>query len=563
MLYSSLIGKIDKDFTNIKDKSASEILLGCGYIHKKSDGLYVLMPLGYKTVTKITKLISLNLENLNAQELFLTSESDVSLLKKSGREKVLKDSTISFLDSHKNNRIISSFNEEIVTDILTNYIFSIEDLPVVLYQYKAKFRESLDFRPSIIKAREYIVADIFSFHKSYTDLNNFFPKIHKTISSILEKLNINYLIFESDSSKTGGEKGYGFAIEDKEGSDIIIYCDKCKFSARDSVGKSVKESSSVDIRKSSTVKIKYSFSQKDLAAYFNVPLSKIGKTQIFKTNSGYVMTLVRADYNVSEEKLSKYLDDIVIKEASKKEISKLGFKKNWISVFENKDLKIIIDDALKKTENMILKSKDINRYIINANIALDFNSDYIADIVKAREGDCCLVCGNTLKRKRVMEIAKFIKINNGFSKKMGFCIKNKHRITNPYMGSFSIGIERLLLATIESNRDELGLTLPEIVAPYKFHLMNIGKTPRTVILVEEIYNLILKDCLYDDRKIETNIKENLSYLLGMPYVITVNDEFAQEDKFSVLNRQSGEKIILSLKSFKELFLEVEKGNNPF
>jgi len=548
MLYTRLFGKTLRSVPQDIKSHAYALLVRGGYIRPLGQGLYSYLPLGLRVFQNIRKIIYEEMMSLGGQEVLVPFVNPRDIWKKSGRDNLIDKELVRFKDRSNRELVLAPTHEEAMVELVRSAINSYRDLPILLFQFQNKFRDEERTRGGLVRTKEFMMKDAYSFHKSYSDLNNFFPKIFASYQNIFQRCGLDIMVANSDVGFMGGEKAYEFLMPTEWGDDVVIYCPSCGYKANCEIavgGKQYYSGTLKDLKKKYTPDCT---TMDNLSACLDVPKNKLAKTMVYKTRDELVMAVVRADYEVSEEKLSRYLGKPVIGLADNKELKSHGLVPGFVSPMDLKtDMRVVVDDTVVNTANLVFGSNKKNYHLDNVNFGRDFETEEVADIVRIQADDYCLQCGEKLHEMRVMELGNIFKLRDYYSKSMNLCIQDdKGERIFPHMGAYGIGMGRLVSAIVEANHDEKGITWPESIAPFKVFLISIGKSLSVKKSVDKIHDELGDAALLDDRHESPGVKFRDAEILGIPYRIVVSTRNLQKGLVELKIRKTGDTMLVSI-----------------
>jgi prolyl-tRNA synthetase len=399
--------------------------------------------------------------------------------------------------------------------------------------------------------------DAYSFHRSFTDLNNFFPKIFAAYTKIFKRCHVEVITAEAGVGYIGGEKAYEFLLPVDYGDDVVIVCDHCGYSANRVVAVGKKEVVNEVPRELEVVHTPNCTTMDDLSTCLDIPKEKLGKAMVFKTTVGYVMATVRGDYDVSLEKLSRYLGIPVLRKASKQELELLGLIPGYLSPIElSQEVDVVLDDTIANSSNLVFGTNQINYHYINVNFGRDYEGENVGDISMIKAENFCIQCGHPLREVQAMELGNIFKLGTFFTKGMKLACTDEHgNKFYPSMGAYGIGLGRLMTAIVEENRDNKGICWPYNIAPYKVFLMGIGKSFRVQKLVDKLQSEFFEELLEDDRPESPGVKFKDADLIGLPLRIVISSKNLQDNKVEFHDRKTGETWLVSVGKISEVLEE--------
>jgi len=557
MRYSRLFGKTKKESQNELFQESYSLLFKAGFARPLGQGLYCFLPIGLRVLRNIKRIISEEMEGLGGSEIQVPLVNPADLWEESGRNVTMGDSLIHFRDIRNSEMVLAPTHEEAVVSLVKQSIHSYRDFPIYLFQFQTKFRNDYKTRGGMIRTREFEMSDSYSFHRSFSDLNNFFPKVFASFERIFNKCAVPYITAESEVGFMHGSRAYEFLTIDSQGKDTVVLCDNCGYRAREDVALAIKKNQTESLKPFERIETGKLKTMKKISAFLNRPMNSLGKAMIYSSTDGLIMAVVRADYEVSREKLSRYLSLTHIKPASKEELDTAGLVPGFMSPVDPPgNITIVIDDTIVNSSNLAIASNDEGFYFLNANFGRDFDCYHVTDISRIKDSDLCLSCGSELKEIHALELGNLFKLDDYFSKKMHLQFQDEEGVKRyPWMGSYGIGLGRLMVAVVEANHDNLGIVWPFELAPFKYFLMGIGKSLTIKKYVEEIEELLGSDVLVDDRTESISKKFRDAELIGIPLRIVVSSRYIEDEQIELCERSTRKKWLVHKSDLKN---EIEK-----
>ncbi|MFP4363372.1 MAG: proline--tRNA ligase [Spirochaetia bacterium] len=548
MLYTKLFGKTLRTVPHELKTKSHEYLIRGGFIRSLGQGLFSLLPLGHKVMKNIREIIIEELELLGGQEVNVPMINPLDIWKRSGRDELVAMDMVRFRDRSGKDLVISPTHEEAMVELVRQGIQSYRDLPILLYQFQLKFRDEEKPGYGLIRAKEFTMNDGYSFHSSYSDLNNFFPKVFSAYERIFKKCGVQIYTAESGVGYMGGEKAYEFLAPVDWGDNNLIYCTSCGYKANQDIAMGTKRYFTGPLKQVKKIETPQCSTMDQLSVYLDKPKTSLVKSMVYRSTIGFVMAVVRADFTVSIDKLSKYIKAPIIRLASKDELISLGLVPGYLSPLDAPErMIIVVDDSVSNSANLVIGANEWERHFVNVNFGRDFETENVADIVKIKTPARCFQCGADLEAQPVLEVANIFKLGNFYSRSMGLIFTDdKGKETHPFMGSYGIGMGRLLSAIVETNHDEQGVVWPIRISPFKAFLMGIGKSISVKRVVDEIHRQLGTLVLVDDRGESPGVKFQDSDLLGFPFRIVVTAKHLEDQKVELLERRSGKKKVLPI-----------------
>ena len=513
------------------------LLLRSGMIRKLVSGVYGFMPLGWRSVCKIQDIIRQEMDAAGGQEIHMSAIQPAELWQESGRWGAYGPELWRVKDRNGREFCLGPTHEEIFTDIVRNDISSHRQLPVNLYQIQTKYRDEARPRFGLMRSREFIMKDAYSFDKDYEGLDQSYQDMYEAYEKIFTRCGLTFRPVEADTGAIGGSNSHEFTALSEVGESEIAYCEHCSMAATVERAECVdaEPQNDVEMLPMEEVHTPGTKTIEDVAAYLKLEKSQTIKALLFVTydedgkENGYVAAFVRGDRELNMTKLVNALN---IPEHSIEfaDEEKMGAVTGCVGGFTGPvglhDCKIIVDSELPGLKNLCAGACKEDHHLINVNYGRDYEGDIIVDIKTLAEGDPCPVCGAPVKHARGIEVGQVFKLGTKYSESMGATYKDENQKDQPIvMGSYGIGVTRTLAAVVEQNHDENGIIWPMSVAPY--HVIITVMKPddeQQAEAAERIYNEVIRsgaEVLMDDRKERPGVKFKDADLLGIPIRITV------------------------------------------
>ncbi len=557
MRYTQLFGKTLRNVHHGVKSEGFALLLRGGFVRSHGNGLFSYLPLGYKVVQKVKRIIREEMELLGGQEVSVPLVNPLEIWEKSGRDRLISQDMIRFKDRTARHLVLAPSHEETFVELVRIGLRSYRDLPVFMYQFQNKFRDEERIRYGLIRGKEFLMKDAYSFHRSSSDLNNFFPRVFAAYMKIFERCGLKVSAAESGVGYMGGSKAFEFLLPCELGEDVMIVCPNCGYTANKTVAMGMKEFNTDTPKELQEVATPGCTSMEEVSEYLEISRDQLAKTMIFKTLGGMVTAVVRGDYEVSREKLSRYLGDPVLDIADESELREMGYVPGYLSPIgiEN-TMPLVVDGTVARSANLVVGANKEGYHLMNANFGRDFETSRIADISMIKEQNRCLQCSSPLQEFRALEIGNIFKLEDFYSKSMELYFQEENgKKVYPYMGSYGIGIDRLIGAVAEKYHDRKGLVWPSEIAPFRFFLMGIGKSSSVRQKVEDLYEQISEDTLLDDRRESPGVKFQDADLVGIPYRIVISAKRCEENCVEVHDRYSSRSRIVKM---DDLPAEIER-----
>ncbi|EEI23936.1 proline--tRNA ligase [Lentilactobacillus hilgardii] len=527
-----------------------KMLVRAGYIKQISAGMYAYLPLAYRVLTKIETIVRQEMEKTSAHEMLMPDVLPAELWKESGRYETYGPELFKFKNRHDTDFILGPTHEETFTELIRDSIKSYKQLPLILYQIQNKYRDEDRPRYGLLRSREFIMKDAYSFAANEADLDDAYRAMEKAYRTIFDRIGLKYRVIIGDGGAMGGSDSKEFSAMAAVGEDTIVYSDESDYFANLEMAKSKvtdepSTEAEADLKKVATPNVK---SIDEVADFLGVSTKKTIKSMLYIADEKPVLVLVRGDYDVNDVKLKNYLKADFLDLATDEQAVKF-LKADFGSlgpVGVSDDVRILADTRVGNMKNAVVGADEDGYHYVNANLNRDFRIDAVDDFVVVKEGELSPDGKGKLKFTRGIEIGHIFKLGTRYSKSLNANVLDENGRSIPViMGSYGIGISRLLSAISEQNADENGLVWPVAVAPYTVHVIPINvKKEVQMNLANQIEEQLTEngiEVLVDDRRERPGVKFADSDLLGIPLRITVGKK-ADEGIVEIKIRKNGETV---------------------
>ena len=531
---------------------ASHIFLSrAGFVSQTAAGLYNYMPLAKRVIKKIEKVVNEEMEKVGAQEVELSFVTPADLWAESGRIEKFGKELLRFRDRKENLFVLGPTHEEMMVDLVRNRVTSYKNLPLNLYQIKTKFRDEARPRFGLMRGREFIMKDGYSFHASEEDLDREFDAMESAYKKILTRLGLDYRVVEADSGAIGGSGSKELMVIADSGEDTIAICSKCEYGANVEAAirasrEDIPEAPEAEFNKFLTPDIK---SIEDLASFFKVDpyytVKCVAKKLIYEDENEIVLFFMRGSDNLQEVKAVNAADALDIEDVSEEELQALGLLPGFIGPLDQNRAKHVIDSELKNATNMICGANEQDYHFIGVDLGIISEVAYFADIAEVNEGDRCPHCEGTLSFTKGIEVGHIFKLGTTYSEALKAEYLDENGKAQPFiMGTYGMGISRLVASVIEQHHDESGCVWTKETAPYMVNIMisNI-KNEEQVEAGEKLYTQLQDanvEVMLDDRKDRFGFKMKDAELIGFPYTIIIGKELVN-GSVQIFDRKTKEK----------------------
>ena len=518
-------------------------LLRAGMIRKLVSGVYGFMPLGFRAIRKIEEIIRQEMDAKGGQEIHMSALQPAELWQESGRWFAYGPEMWRLKDRNEREFCLGPTHEEIFTDIVRNEVNSYRQLPLNLYQIQTKYRDEKRPRFGLMRSREFVMKDAYSFDRDWEGLDKSYLEMYDAYEKIFTRCGLTFRPVEADTGAIGGSASHEFTAISDVGESEIAYCEKCDMAATTERAVCIDAAPTgepeLPMEKVVTPGTK---TIEEVANFLKVEPSKTMKALLFKVFGEteevfeYVAAFVRGDRELNMTKLVNALGvpEHAIEFANENEMgAETGCVGGFTGPIGLHDCKIVVDSELVGQKNLVAGACETDHHIINVNYGRDFNADIVTDLKLLKAGDPCPVCGAPVKLARGIEVGQVFKLGTKYSKSMGAYYKDENMVDQLIiMGCYGIGVTRTLAAIVEQHHDDNGIIWPMEVAPYHaiITIVNTGDEAQET-LAEIIYHELLKagvDTLIDDRKERPGVKFKDADILGIPVRITVGKRAAED-----------------------------------
>ena len=552
MRFSSLFGKTLKEIPSEADTASHRLLLRTGMIQQVAAGVYSYLPLGWRVLKKIEQIIREEMDKAGGQELMLPSLQPFELWEKSGRYPAFGKTLFMITDRREHTLVLGPTHEEVITDLVAHFVQSYRDLPLLLYQIQNKFRDEPRPRGGLLRVREFIMKDLYSFHTEEADLDRTYQEMIQAYKNVYARCGLPAVIVEADSGAIGGKESHEFMLIAETGEDGIVYCRTCDYAANLEKAQSKKPKfdmkAPLPVEEISTPNIK---TIEEVANFVGVPPHQTLKAVFYSADDELVFAVIRGDLEVNETKLRNLLKSSELRLATETEVSAAGLVAGAASPVGLKRIKIIADDSITLGANFVAGANKPDTHLKNVNYPRDFEVSVMTDIATARPNDGCPKCSGKLFSSLGIEVGHVFKLGTFLSEKLGASFLDQNGVSRPIiMGTYGIGLGRLLAAAIEQNHDDKGIIWPLSIAPYQVYLCPLRlENPDVAKAAEKVYKELTNkkiEVLFDDRDDSPGVKFNDADLLGIPLRLTISPRTLQSQSIELKWRKEKQAELIPL-----------------
>ena len=568
MLATKLYAPTLREVPSDADVVSQQLMLRAGFMRKTANGLYSFLPLGWRSIKKIEAIVREEMDRASAQEIMMPILQPAEIWKESGRWNAYGAEMMRINDRHDNEFCLGPTHEEMITTLVKNEINSYRQLPVNLYQIQSKFRDERRPRYGLMRSREFIMKDAYSFDVDEAGLDESYKSMYDAYTRIFTRCGLTFRPVEADSGAIGGSGTHEFMAIAEAGEADIVYCTKCDYAANIEIGKpgimkqdeeALQELSVVDTPNASTIEA--------VAEMLNLPLHKTIKAVVFSIDGKVVLAIVRGDHEVNEVAVQHaVLGSVEPEMATPEELEKVGLTAGFISPIglkQTEDFAIVVDESVMETYNVCGGANKKDAHYVNINPKRDFNVEdiIIAPIRLITKDDVCPKCGGALEHAKGIEVGQVFKLGTKYSEALQATFLDQNGRPNPMiMGCYGIGVSRTLAAAIEQYHDENGIIWPRSIAPFEAVIVPINAKDEALMSTSQtIYTALQEvgvDVLLDDRKDRAGVKFKDADLIGYPLRITVSKNTLENNEVEIQIRKSGEALPCAIDSVADKVTEL-------
>ncbi|MFQ5586900.1 MAG: proline--tRNA ligase [Thermodesulfobacteriota bacterium] len=550
MRFSRMLLPTLKEAPSDAEIVSHQLMVRAGMIRKVAAGIYNLLPLGLRALRRVERIVREEMDRAGAQELFMPTVIPAELWRESGRWDAYGKELLRIKDRHNREFCLGPTHEEVITDLVGREVRSYRDLPLNLYQIQTKFRDEIRPRFGLMRGREFMMKDAYSFHATGEDAEKEYRNMHDTYCRIFERCGLDFRPVEAETGTIGGSFSHEFMVLAESGEDAVAGCTKCTYGAnveRAETGQpAVAETgSSVRLKTMEQVSTPGMKTVEEVSSFLKVSPRHLIKTLIYKSDVGVIAALVRGDYDLNEAKLARELGAEWIELADEETVIKTTSAPSGFAGPVGLTCTILADHSVKGIINGVTGANEADAHLINVNPERDFSVKSFGDLRVVVEGDGCPRCDGALSIRRGIEVGHVFMLGTKYSDAMGATFLDEQGKQQPMiMGCYGIGIGRTVAACIEQNHDEKGISWPLPMAPFQVTILPLSVRDKEVTEVaEQLYEEITAlgaDVLIDDRDERAGVKFNDAELTGTPLRIVVGKKALKEGGVEVKGRDENE-----------------------
>lgn len=534
MRMSNLLVPTLREVPSEAEITSHKLMLRAAYIRRMAAGIYSWLPLGLRCLKKVENIVREEMNAAGAQELLMPALLPAEAYQASGRWEVFGPSMFKMKDRNDRDFCLGPTHEELFTQTVIDEVRSYKEYPITLYQIQTKYRDEARPRFGVIRGREFIMKDAYSFDRDAAGLDESYKKMYDAYCRIFTRLGLDFTVVDADSGAMGGSGSQEFMVKSPVGEDGIAYCDVCGYAANYEKAPCVPAPKEYPEGEPAMEKVSTpdAHTIEELVGFFGYENHMFAKTIIYKADGKYIAAMVRGDREINEVKLKNLVgcrDDLELAEPHM--VRELTHAQVGFAGPVGLEIPVYADLEVAEMKNFIIGANDTGYHYKNVNINRDFTPDFVADIREICEGDVCPKCGKQIKTAQGIEVGHIFKLGTKYSEALGLTYQDDSGSDNVViMGCYGIGVTRCIAAAVEQKYDDNGMILPVSIAPFEAAVVPVNvKDDAQKALAEEIYTELKKrgiDVLIDDRDERAGVKFKDMDLIGIPARIVVGKKAA-------------------------------------
>lgn len=533
-----------------------QLLLRAGFMRKSTGGMYSYLPLAWRVLKKIENIVREEMDAAGAQEIMMPIMQPAEIWQESGRWGAYGAEMIRLKDRHNREYCLGPTHEEMVTTLIKGDVRSYRQLPMNVYQIQDKFRDERRPRFGLMRSRDFIMKDAYSFDRDEAGLDVSYKTMYDAYTNVFNRCGLTFRPVEADSGAIGGSGSHEFMVIADSGEAEIVYCNECDYAANvekaemhliEAADEAALEVAEVETPNCKTIA--------DVCAFLNSPVEKSVKAVAYKSEKGLILCFVRGDHEVNEVKVINTCGVLEVEMADESMLVEAGTCGGYMGPvgIDPEKVMVVVDHSVMQMHNFCCGANKEGYHLINVNPGRDFTPTYVADIRLIQEGDPCPHCGGKVSKARGIEVGQVFKLFTKYSAAMNCTFLDENGKENPMvMGCYGIGVSRTMAACIEQNNDKDGMIWPVAIAPYEVLVVPVNtKDAASTAKAEEIYEVLKKagvEAVIDDRNERPGVKFKDADLIGYPLRVVVGPKTLAEGKIEVKARKTGEVVMLPVES---------------
>ena len=529
-----------------------QLLLRAGFMRKSTNGMYSYLPLAWRVLKKIENIVREEMDNAGAQEIMMPIMQPAEIWQESGRWGAYGAEMIRLKDRHNREYCLGPTHEEMVTTLIKGDVRSYRQLPMNVYQIQDKFRDERRPRFGLMRSRDFIMKDAYSFDRDEAGLDVSYKSMYDAYTNVFNRCGLTFRPVEADSGAIGGSGSHEFMVIAESGEAEIVYCTECDYAANvekaemhviEAADEAALERAEVETPNCKTIA--------DVCAFLNMPVEKSVKAVAYKSEKGLILCFVRGDHEVNEVKVINTCNVLEVEMADENMLVEAGTCGGYMGPvgIDPEKVMVVVDHSVMQMHNFCCGANKEGYHMVNVNPGRDFTPTFVADIRLIQEGDPCPHCGGKVAKARGIEVGQVFKLFTKYSAAMNCTFLDENGKENPMvMGCYGIGVSRTMAACIEQNNDKDGMIWPVAIAPYEVLVVPVNtKDEASTAKAEEIYEVLKKagvEAVIDDRNERPGVKFKDADLIGYPLRVVVGPKTLAEGNIEVKARRTGEVAML-------------------
>ena len=568
MRYSSYFIPTQKEVPADAEIISHQLMVRAGMIRKLTSGIYTYLPVGLRSIRKVENIVREEMNRAGAIEVLMPAVQPAELWQESGRWDYYGRELLRFKDRHDREACMGPTHEEVITDLVRKEIHSYKQMPINLYQIQTKFRDEIRPRFGIMRGREFIMKDAYSFDVDEAGANRSYEAMYEAYERIFKRCGLKFRPVEADSGTIGGSYSHEFMVLAESGEDQIVNCTACDYAANlERAEVKEEEVSSPDkngFEALGRVDTPNQRTIEEVAEFLNITSEQLVKTLVYVVDEEAVAVLIRGDHELNDAKLKNALDAQAVEMASERMVEEATGAPLGFAGPVGLKIRVVADNALKAMKNFVVGGNEKDLHLKNVNLERDFKPSLFGDLRTIAPGDACPRCGGEIAFGRGIEVGHVFKLGVKYSEAMKAVFLNEQGKEMPsIMGCYGIGIGRTVAAAIEQNHDKDGIVFPAPVAPFEVTILPLQMHNEDVVAAaSKIYEDLLAkgiDVLLDDRDERAGVKFKDADLLGIPVRITVGSRGLKNGEVEVKLRPEPESFTVPLNSAADAISDTVKG----
>lgn len=552
MRFSRMFSQTLRENPVESEVASHQLLVRAGFIKQLGAGIFTYLPLAQRTLKRIMQIMREEIDGIGGQEISMPVVQPADIWKETGRYYQIGSEMGRFKDKSDHDMVLAMTHEEVVADLVRGIVRSYRQMPALVYHLQTKWRDDPRPRAGLIRVREFTMLDSYSLDADYEGLDKQYQAHYEAYFRIFNRCGLDVVAVQADTGMMGGKMAHEYMYLTPIGEDSLLFCDGCGYSANRQVALMKKPVPAVETQlPMQKVPTPHASSIEELAAFLEIPASKTAKAVFYMAKIAgekaekFVFAVVRGDMEVNETKLTNLLKAKELRPATEEEIRAIGAEPGYASPVGLKEVFVLVDELIPQSPNLVAGANEAGYHLLNVNYGRDYEATQVADISAAAEGSLCPNCGQPMRLSRGVEVGNIFKLGTRYSDALGCTYLDENGQTKSViMGSYGIGVGRLMACVAEEHHDERGLIWPASIAPYPLHLVVLpGKTEDTYALAGKLESELIAaglEPLFDDREESAGVKFNDADLIGLPLRLTVSERALKQGGVEFKRRSGGE-----------------------